>query len=296
MAEGSQSAIWRAKYEQLWAARAELVAQMIARGEADPTRIVLAVERFEQRFSLYTDGAKWFWKKREFDPKTLLPSGVPAFRDGAFNGAALQVSAYTYPNMPQFLADFFDEAGPFDTMIELGCGFGQNLFKLHSIGLPLTMRYFGGELAESGVALGRTLAALDRRIAVEFFPFDHLAADLSAVRGAENPLIFTCHSLEQVEIVPQSFFAAIAGCAPKVTCVHLEPFGFQIRPMGKTAQVQRKFFEKEKWNANLHSAAEQAERAGIIKRTSVIPEIFLSRDEFNVTSLMVWTNDRGKSL
>ena len=289
MSEGSQSEEWRLRYLALWAERARIAYGMIADGETDPMRIIQMLEHLGRHFTLGFNTAGTVWIRNKSDPKTLLPSGIPAFRKASFNGQSIQVSAYTYANIPYFLADFFREQGPFDAVVELGCGFGQNLFRLNAAGLPRSLRYFGGELTESGVTLGRDLARLDPRIRVQFFPFDHLAPDLSAVTGVENPLVFTCHSLEQVTEVPQAFFAAVAGLAPRVTCVHLEPFGFQIRSVSLAAQEHRRHFEKEGWNLNLHAAAEAAEQAGIIKRTVLIPDIFLSTDGVNVTSLMVWT-------
>lgn len=289
MGEGRQSAAWRVRYNNLWAARADITRQLIARGESEPMRIIHTLERMEQHMELVADGRSASWRVRQIDPKTALPSGVPAMREAAFNGGALQMSAYTYASLSNFLADFVTESGPFDAVIELGCGFGQNLFRLYYAGLPKQLRYFGGELAGSGVALGRTLAALRPEIPVEFFPFDHLAPDLSMLPKLSRPLVFTCHSLEQVEEVPQSFFAAVARCAERVTCIHLEPFGFQVRPIGPIAQAHRKFFEGLGWNMNLYAAATQAEQGGVIKRTVVIPDIFLSSDAVNATSLMVWT-------
>ncbi len=292
MGEGRQSVGWRMRYTNLWAARADITRQLIARGEAEPMRIIHTLERMEQHMELIADAQSASWKARQFDPKTLLPSGVPAFREAAFNGGALQMSAYTYASLPNFLADYVTENGPYDGVVELGCGFGQNLFRLYYAGLPKQVRYFGGELAESGVGLGRTLARLRPEIPIEFFVFDHLAPDLSMVPRLPCLLVFTCHSLEQVDTVPQSFFAAVAGCAERVTCVHLEPFGFQARPIGPLAQAHRKFFEGLGWNMNLHAAAEQAEKDGVIKRTVVIPDIFLSSDALNTTSLMVWTSQK----
>lgn len=292
MGEGRQSIGWRVRYTNLWAARADITRQLIARGETEPMRIIHTLDRLEQHMELVADAQSASWQARQFDPKTLLPSGIPAFREAAFNGSALQMSAYTYASLPNFLADFATETGPYDAVVELGCGFGQNLFRLYYAGLPKELRYFGGELAESGVALGRTLAGLRPEIPVEFFLFDHLAPDFTKLPRLRRVLVFTCHSLEQVQEVPQSFFAAVAGCAEQVTCVHLEPFGFQVRPIGPMAQAHRKFFEGLGWNMNLHAAAEEAEKNGTIKRTVMIPDIFLASDALNTTSLMVWSSQK----
>ena len=293
MSEGKQSAFWRSGYDLLWAARADFAAKLIEAGETDPQRVIASMERWEMHYSPGTDGVRWQWDKNAGNESGQLPSGVPASRDSVFNGQRLVVSAYTFANLTYFLADLFDASGPFDAVIELGCGFGRNLFRLRAAGLPRGVRYFGGELSESALALGRRLAALDASLSIAFFRFDHLAPDLAPLGSIERALVFTCHSLEQVTEIPQSFFAAIAGCARRVTCAHLEPFGFQVRAMTVPQQDQRRFIEERGWNRNLHAAAEQAERAGIIKRTFLAPDVFLSTDAVSPTSLLVWTDARG---
>ncbi len=294
MSGGSQSQVWRDRYTVLWGERAKIAEGMIAKGETNPLRIIHYIEFMDRHYTLMASDVEAEWAKNQFDPRIRLPSGMPAFRVAAFNGQQVQVSSYTYANLPLFIADFVLEHGPFDSVIELGCGYGQNLFKLHNTFLPRETRYFGGELSDAGVALAQRLAALDPGIDATFFKFDHLAADLSPIGAVTHPLVFTCHSLEQIASVPQSFFETIASLAPRVTCIHLEPFGFQSRPSGGLARQHRQLFEQQGWNLNLHAAAEAAEKAGVIKRTANIPDIFMSTDVLNMTSLMVWTNQTGK--
>jgi hypothetical protein len=114
-----------------------------------------------------------------------------------------------------------------------------------------------------------------------------LNADLSHLKTFDRVFVFTCHSIEQVETLPQSFFDAVAKAGRTVTCVHLEPFGFQISKGSPISQNQEAIFRVRHWNLNLASASQEAERRGVIKRT------FLAHNQFSIqpgnpTSLLIW--------
>ena len=46
----------------------------------------------------------------------------------------------------------FDE---YDSVVELGCGYGQNLFKIFYNDGGVNLRYFGGEFTSSGVEMAK---------------------------------------------------------------------------------------------------------------------------------------------
>ena len=153
---------------------------------------------------------------------------------------------------------------------------------------------FGGELTSSGVSLARRLVALNKDIKAAFFGFDHTAPNLDAFKahGFKNVLAYTCHSIEQVNYVPIEFFKVVSAAAENVTCIHMEPFSFQL---GAEAAVNRellKAFAERNWNLNLVQAAAAAEKQGIIFREWISQGNFISSDGFNQTSIMIWKNAR----
>jgi hypothetical protein len=116
-----------------------------------------------------------------------------------------------------------------DCIVELGCGYGRNLVELFFNGGP-KIPYFGGELTETGRAIGDALASLSKEQTLSFHPFDHVSPDLSWMPRCNRALIYTVHSIEQVYKIDTTFFECIAGSAEHVTGLHLEPFGFQVNP------------------------------------------------------------------
>jgi SAM-dependent methyltransferase len=287
-----QSDLWREFYENAWQARLTYLTQLIEEGETDPLRCLQRLFALERKHSLHMDVAtrQVTWDRLPVDRNKLLPSGVETSRVASGLGKFVEVPAYTNSSIPEFLVDFIHERGPFDAVIELGCGIGRRIIELHYYGAPRDTKLFGGEMTQSGVATAQRLAALNPNIQAEFFPFDHVKPDLAPIRqrGFGNVLVFTSHSIEQVAYLPQEFFQEVAGCARQVTCVHLEPFGFQAKCDSDQARAQRAGFEKNQWNQNLFAAAAIAEQKGVITREWVSIGNFLSTDYLNSTSILIW--------
>ncbi|MSO85359.1 MAG: hypothetical protein EXR04_05330 [Rhodospirillales bacterium] len=178
----------------------------------------------------------------------------------------------------------------FDAIVELGTGYGQNLFEIYCRGGPKT-RYIGAEYTASGRELMGKFHALDPAMPLEIVAFDHKAPDLSFLAGAEKVLLFTCHSLEQVERLPERFFDVLAAAAPEVTAIHLKPFGFQIEKKSSASRKQAAFIKKKFYNMNLAKVLRAAEKRGkLAVRMMVLNAI--NPDESNPTSIAVWDNRR----
>jgi hypothetical protein len=105
----------------------------------------------------------------------------------------------------------------------------------------------------------------------------------------ERVLVFTCHSLEQVHEIDRRFFAVVARAASRVSCMHFEPFGFQIQTLGEASLKQAEYAARRRWNVNLAREMQAATTAGLIKLEYVATEIFFTNDWTNPTSLAIWT-------
>lgn len=295
MSDFTQLEFWRDFYELAWQQRLEFISDLIEGGERNPLRCLRLLDAMERRYSLIMDRSSKTisWVKQTVDPQKRLPSGCENVRTAAFMGKFITLPPYTYSNLSAFLVDFINEreAG-FDAILELGSGIGKRVIELYYEGGPTGIPIFGGELTTSGVELARKLVALEPAIQAEFFNFDHTKPDLSTfkARGFKNVLVYTAHSLEQVNKVPLDFFRVVAGCAERVTCVHLEPFGFQISDASEASRRQCKFFSRHAWNVNLVALSDQAQSEGIIHREWASCDSFVSTDTINQTSLMVWRN------
>lgn len=295
---GDQRAMWRYFYGGQWEARRQYIENQIESGETNAARLLGLLEKFErkntikQQFLFSASGELSL--TGEIQPiqftEERTPAGVPGFRTSSLRGQLLQVPYHTPDSYVNFLVDVIDETGPYDAVVELGCGYGKNLLGIHFAGGPKGIPYFGGELVPNGRDLATRLAGLTPDLDLSIHAFDHLDPDLSFLPKVERLFVFTVHSLEQVERIGPVFFEAIAQAAPQVTTIHLEPFGFQIQDLGPATKTQREYFQENRWNSNLWQALNQAKDSGILDIEFAALELFLPADSKNATSLAMWRN------
>lgn len=67
-------------------------------------------------------------------------------------------------------------------MVELGCGYGRNLFKIFYNGGGVNLRYFGGEFTSSGVEMAKKLVSIAPFVrCIHAEPFGFQVKDLGEV-------------------------------------------------------------------------------------------------------------------
>ena len=166
-------------------------------------------------------------------------------------GAELIVPFHSSFNFYDMLIDIIDETGPYDRIVELGCGYGRNLIEIFYRGGPTDARYFGGEFTQSGVEIASKLAAATPKMNAKFFHFNHLEPSLEGLDLGKKAFVFTCHSIEQVKETPPQWFDVVANAADFVRCAHLDPFEFQIKGANDAVSArQREFFKTQGRNVN----------------------------------------------
>jgi hypothetical protein len=289
--EGSQHEQWRAFYERAWAFRAAFMRARIREGETNPYRIIKRLQAHERKYELGSSADETSFSRRLFAPEQgITPAGTPVVRRSSFRGKSIVVPFHAVTPLSDFIIDFIDETGPYDAIIELGCGYGRNLFEIFYRGGPADSQYCGGELTQSGVEIASELAALEPRLQARFFRHDHLAPDFGHLPRFERPLVFTVHSLEQVSLINPALFQAMAGLGDEVVGMHLEPFGFQMANLGPATEAHAAYFRENAWNENFAAALQQARENRWLTVTYASTEIFLPPDPINPTSLAIWTS------
>ena len=286
-----QNQRWRNFYELAWDHRAEFMRAKIREGERDPYRIIKLLEALERKYILEVESGVTAAYERRTWAKELFgetPAGVPLLRGTSFSGDIAKVPFYARDNLHNFIIDYIDETGPYDCIVELGCGYGRALFEIFYGGGPRDIPYFGGEMAAAGVAIATELAALQPAMKASFFRFDHVAPDLSAVPRCERALVFTMHSIEQVTRIEPSYFRTIADVARRVTALHFEPFGWQVKRTGPVSDEHRKFMMERNWNLNFAEALVGAIKEYGLRCDYNLAEQFLPMDWTNPTSLSIW--------
>lgn len=297
-------------YEIAWNVRLQFIDSLIAEGETNPYRIIKKMEAWERRHDLlldkvttyaptgdgdrteisatgYSGDARWIpTKGGRFDK---LPTGIDAFVESSLRGAELVVPAYTdISGIPaKWIVDLWRD--DHDCIVELGSGLGRNIFEIYFNGGPAKATYFACEISASGRKVTEKLAALMPELDIRVCPFDHCRPDLSFLRGRGNALMFSCHSIEQVDRLPDDYFGHLAGAAKTVTCAHFEPFGFQISTDSPISKAQENAARSKKWNSNFVHLLEKAHASQTIKVTYLATDLF-AMDKTSPTSVAIWQN------
>ncbi|MCP5464826.1 MAG: hypothetical protein H7A33_07370 [Deltaproteobacteria bacterium] len=269
MTEGFQQKTWQDFYEQAWQLRLNFMNAEIAKGETQPLRIIQKLHHHQRTHQVEKNPKT---NTVEFQQKSDLPKtqnnihenaqGISiGATDKSLPGTALQEwhsmgdSHFSVPHYMQldktsFLIDLMEQLNPM-ALVELGAGYGQNLIELYYNGGP-DIPYYAGEFTKSGVEAINKLSSLDAKLNLQGFSFDHTNPDLSFLPKLDSILIFTCHSLEQVQQVPVELLKCLAQAAPKVWVLHMEPFGFQMaqaqNQYTELDRIQQKAFEEKGWN------------------------------------------------
>ena len=133
------------------------------------------------------------------------------------------------------------------------------------------------------------LASLETSMDIRVKHFDHCNVDLSFLKAEEQIFMFTCHSIEQVEEIPEIYFSELAKTPKKITCVHFEPFGFQMSADNTLSARQKSIFVERKWNTNFFAVLKNASDSGAINLTHVYKDI-IPNETFSPTSVAIWKN------
>ena len=277
-------------YEKTWEARLKLFRKWIGEGMDSPHGIIRRLENRERRYGLLvTPDGEELWQPHDFSEKgEILPNGLPALKAVTFRGEGLVVPYYMDARNYNYVIDVLAEER-FDCVVELGCGYGRNLFEIFLGTGDRSTPLLGGEIVDSGREALELLAGLEPAAHIRAFEFDFRDPDFSVLEPYDTILFFTVHAIEQVQYVPLDLIERMAGLGSRVMGVHFEPVGFQFQPdLGPMTRRHRDFAAERRWNVNFAEALIGAYRSGAIAEPSVAPEICGNDDVSNPTSLAVW--------
>ena len=114
-----------------------------------------------------------------------------------------------------------------EVVVELGSGWGRNLFNVYLRCRRGDLRFVACEPADAGRRATELLCALEDGIPFAVHPFTYMEPDLSFLEGGPNVLFFTSHSIEQVTLLDPRLFDLMLERTGHCTCVHAEPIGWQ---------------------------------------------------------------------
>ncbi|WP_306006464.1 hypothetical protein [Aquicoccus porphyridii] len=116
-------------------------------------------------------------------------------------------------------------------IMELGSGWSPNIFQLYLLHGATRSRkkiYYGGEYTRSGMIAAKYLANREPAMNYRAFYFDYRDPNVSFLSKQKGHiLLFTSHSIEQVDQINPVLFEQLRQIPNPVTVVHFEPVGWQ---------------------------------------------------------------------
>ena len=282
---------WQNFYEKAWAFRAKFLESQLESG-ANALQAIKELEKKERGYTLGvndTTGEVLYMKKEISDDEPhIKDTNIALYSKRGFNGNIIILPKHTSYDFTTLLIDLIDATGPYDAIIELGCGYGGNLFKIFYGGGPREAKYIGGEFTKSGVEIAQKLAKKAPKMKTEFFHFNHLEPKLPFKKPFKRAFVFTCHSIEQVMQINENWFDEVVKAGEFVRGAHIEPFGFQLKNSGPLSDMHKDFIIQNSWNINFAEVLRQAVERKIIKDEQIFLEMGVTPD-VNVGSLAFWS-------
>ena len=282
---------WQNFYEKAWAFRAKFLESELQSG-ANALQAIKELEKKERGYTLGvndTTGEVLYMKKEISDDEPhIKDTNIALYSKRGFNGNIIILPKHTSYDFRTLLIDLIDATGPYDAIIELGCGYGGNLFKIFYGGGPREAKYIGGEFTKSGVEIAQKLAKKAPKMKTEFFHFNHLEPKLPFKKPFKRAFVFTCHSIEQVMQINENWFDEVVKAGEFVRGAHLEPFGFQLKNSGPLSDMHKDSMIQNSWNINFAEVLRQAVERKIIKDEQIFLEMGVTPN-VNVGSLAFWS-------
>lgn len=254
-------------FQDAWRARAHIADQIMA-SETSLSRVLARLVAFEAQHTLWVteDGRLQFAEKPRQDPIDRLETPVAMVSCGG----DCRGFAFTRTDIGGLIASLAVDC---DSVVELGSGYGLRLFEAWLAGAPKDALYQGIEPTASGRAMASKLAGLEPGIRFVSVAGDHATFDPSSL-GGQRTLFVSCFSLMYVSAVTLDLFRRIAAIPGEVTCLFIEPFGFQISGDDDRARGQKATVAANRSNFNFFSVFNQAVGEGLFE------PLFIGRDLF----------------
>ncbi len=179
-----------------------------------------------------------------------------------------------------------------DVVVELGAGWGRNLFLTYLSGAAQkTTQFFSLEFAETARQATSLLARLDHDLKISPVAFDYHAPDYGAIPTGDAPTtLVTVHSVEQIPTLKEEVITDFLARRPNTVGVHFEPIGWQLpsdRLQGITPRSSPAYAAQHDYSRNFWQVLSSLQDQGIIKVTDVMPD-FIGQNPLNPATFIRW--------
>lgn len=293
-------------YEKTWDLVLEKIRSLIDRGEKDLPGILDRVIRKTEEKTILSATEEYIADMLHF-PRD--ERNIPIYRLAVADGQYVSVPRDHVDNTLIATVAGRTTEGT-DLLVELGSGWGKNLFLMYLQGLPRQLQYVACEPTRSGRRAAEILGGLEKDMDVITRHFDFYDPDLSFIEGRPDVLFFTNHAIEQCIHFNHRVIDMMLEKSGRCTCIHMEPVGWQRHPRSDAVKrmIAENTIPKEmpveirsedllenamawaglfRYNTDLLEVIQDYQRSGVIDVEVIRYDIF-GTNPFNPSSLIIW--------
>jgi len=266
---------WAEYFEQAWAIRGKEL-DAILDGEGDLSRVLAALDRFNETHQLVVNGTEASFGNVTADPD---PVDKVTDRAGRFcAGTVVEASPFHGIDRRRLLADF---AQGRDCVLDIGGGYGRALFDCWLGGGPRDARYVNAEPTASGRGMALKLAPLARGMAFSCVDWRMEDPDFSCLGDSSNILVVSSLSIYCTWRFPLAFFRRLAALDATVDCLFIEPLGHQLGGDDPFTQAQVANAVDKRLNTSFWDVLTEASRDGLVEALAIARDFDGRVDEPN---------------
>ena len=173
-------------------------------------------------------------------------------------------------------------------IVEIGSGYGRNLFWTWLYGGPSNIKYYGLEFTKSGKDAADILSSFERKINFSSIDFDYYAPNFDFLNPIDGHIVFvTVHSIEQIPKLKKIFFEKLLNLENDFDCIHFEPIGWQIRKNTKGTGTSKEYAFLNDYNTNFYNLIKEFEKNNLIEIQEKLIDFICINPE-NGTSVLSW--------
>lgn len=288
---------WKSYFDKRYFADLQQFQRIIDdEGEVSLVRAISKFNRWTEEFEvvLDEDADTFVISPKDWGDVPRLPTGLPVFLDMWAMGVDFRAPPYLKAQIDKFLIDYIQQAAPdVDSVVEIGAGWGRNLFDLWHAGLGAEIELLSADSAKNAATILTKLKTLDPALPINPVPFDISAPDFSFSQAKRHVLYFSYFTMMYASELDDAFFLRLIDANPNATFIHFEPVGFQLNKVqSHVARVQEVEAQLRNYNQNLMDILIGLRDKGVINLTHAYKDLLPYRHRAHAISVVIWNSKR----
>jgi len=234
-------------------------------------------------------------KKLDIIDITFNSDGLPSENNVVYNGKIFK--NVDFNKQKEVWLKYYDilnkslKEDAYDLVIELGSGWGRNIFYLIQSNSLKDIKIISGEYTNSGCDIQKYIQkTFFNKIDIDIHKFDYNNSTnffntIKEKYGKINKcFVFTKHSIEQISEIKNDFFDNLLNISNSLKCIHFEPVGWQIGESVSFLSTGNLSY----YNKNLYSKLKEYETKNLIKINDIKIDILGTGRIGNTSTFIEW--------